>query len=158
MVDVARYFMEFCMTESCGKCIPCRVGTVQMHELLKQFSQGTATAADLEQLEELCDMVSAHQPVRARPGGANPVLSTLRYFRDEYLRPRSRRPLDECRNRPMATPNPRSPDARAHGARRPGAYAHDRRTRRGRRARTRRCSRWPASTASHPRRSAISTG
>ena len=57
MVDVARFFMEFCMDESCGKCIPCRVGTVQLHNLLTKISKGKASLADLELLEELCDMV-----------------------------------------------------------------------------------------------------
>ncbi len=57
MVDVARFFMEFCMTESCGKCIPCRVGTVQMHDLLKKIIEKKATARDVALLEELCDMV-----------------------------------------------------------------------------------------------------
>ena len=71
MVDVARYFMEFCMTESCGKCIPCRAGTVQMYELLGRFADRKATPADLALLEELCDMVK-HQPVRPRPVGAQP--------------------------------------------------------------------------------------
>jgi bidirectional [NiFe] hydrogenase diaphorase subunit len=84
MVDVARYFMEFSMTESCGKCIPCRVGTVHLHELLKQFSQGTATAADLEQLEELCELVARTSLCGLGQAAPNPVLSTLRYFRDEY--------------------------------------------------------------------------
>ena len=57
MVDVARFFMEFCMDESCGKCIPCRVGTVQLYRLLTKMSEGKASLADLELLEELCDMV-----------------------------------------------------------------------------------------------------
>src|SRR6185503_16553689 len=57
MVDVARYFMEFCMDESCGKCIPCRVGTVQLHRLLQRVLGGSATADDLARLEALCTMV-----------------------------------------------------------------------------------------------------
>ncbi len=57
MVDVARFFMEFCMDESCGKCIPCRAGTVQMHNLLDKILKRKATARDLAKLEELCDMV-----------------------------------------------------------------------------------------------------
>jgi bidirectional [NiFe] hydrogenase diaphorase subunit len=84
MVDVARYFMEFSMTESCGKCIPCRVGTVHMHALLAKFSEGTATAADLAQLEELCDLVARTSLCGLGQAAPNPVLSTLRYFRDEY--------------------------------------------------------------------------
>jgi bidirectional [NiFe] hydrogenase diaphorase subunit len=85
MVDVARYFMEFSMTESCGKCVPCRVGTVHLHELLKKFSQGVATAADLAQLEELCDMVQNTSLCGLGQAAPNPVLSTLRFFRDEYV-------------------------------------------------------------------------
>ena len=72
MVDVARYFMEFCMTESCGRCIPCRVGTVHMHNLLDKIYKGKGTAADLALLEELCDMVRQYQPVRAGADGAEP--------------------------------------------------------------------------------------
>ncbi len=84
MVDVARYFMDFCMTESCGKCIPCRAGTVQMHRLLKLITEGLATPADLAQLEELCDMVKNTSLCGLGQTAPNPVLSTLRYFRDEY--------------------------------------------------------------------------
>ena len=57
MPDVAKFFMEFCMDESCGKCVPCRVGTVQMHRMLERITDGSATLDDLEQLEELCTMV-----------------------------------------------------------------------------------------------------
>src|SRR5581483_5209337 len=84
MVDVARYFMEFSMTESCGKCVPCRVGTVHMHEILKRFSQGSARAEDLAQLEELCEMVRTTSLCGLGQGAPSPVLSTLRFFRDEY--------------------------------------------------------------------------
>ncbi|MCA9064610.1 MAG: SLBB domain-containing protein, partial [Planctomycetaceae bacterium] len=84
MVDVARYFMEFCMTESCGKCIPCRAGTFQMHGLLEKIAAGQATAADLQLLEELCDVVQATSLCGLGQTAPNPVLSTLRYFREEY--------------------------------------------------------------------------
>jgi len=84
MVNVARYFMEFCMSESCGKCIPCRAGTAQMFELLTRMTIGTATPQDLELLEELCDMVSSTSLCGLGQSAPNPVLSTLRYFRDEY--------------------------------------------------------------------------
>ena len=57
MVDVARFFMEFCMEESCGKCIPCRAGTVQLHRLLTRIGDGQGTRKDLDALEALCDMV-----------------------------------------------------------------------------------------------------
>ncbi len=92
MVDVARYFMEFCMDESCGKCIPCRAGTVQMHQLLAKIIERRATAADLAQLEELCDMVKNTSLCGLGQTAPNPVLSTLRFFREEYealLRPES---------------------------------------------------------------------
>jgi bidirectional [NiFe] hydrogenase diaphorase subunit len=84
MVDVARYFMEFCMTESCGKCIPCRTGTQQMHEILRKIIREEATAADLSLLEELCEVVQATSLCGLGQTAPNPVLSTLRYFRDEY--------------------------------------------------------------------------
>jgi bidirectional [NiFe] hydrogenase diaphorase subunit len=85
MVEVARYFMEFCMTESCGKCIPCRVGTAQMYDLLTQIVSGKATHAQLAQLEMLCDMVKHTSLCGLGQSAPNPVISTLRYFRDEYL-------------------------------------------------------------------------
>ncbi len=85
MVDVARYFMEFCMTESCGKCVPCRVGTAQMYGLLTRITKGLATAEDLQLLEDLCDMVRNTSLCGLGQSAPNPVSSTLRYFRDEYL-------------------------------------------------------------------------
>ncbi len=85
MVDVAKYFMEFCMTESCGKCIPCRVGTAQMHGLLEKITAGEATMDDLALLEELCDMVKHTSLCGLGQGSPNPVQSTLKYFREEYL-------------------------------------------------------------------------
>lgn len=85
MVDVARFFMEFCMDESCGKCIPCRAGTVQMHNLLEKIIARKATARDLQRLEELCDMVKHTSLCGLGMTAPNPVLSTLRFFRQEYL-------------------------------------------------------------------------
>lgn len=85
MVDVARYFMEFCMTESCGRCVPCRVGTVHMYNLLDKFSRHEATPHDLILLEKLCDMVRNTSLCGLGQTAPNPVLSTLRYFRDEYM-------------------------------------------------------------------------
>ncbi len=85
MVDIARYFMEFCMDESCGKCIPCRAGTVQLHGLLKKITEGRATLADLALLEELSDMVKHASLCGLGQAAPNPILATLRYFRDEYL-------------------------------------------------------------------------
>jgi bidirectional [NiFe] hydrogenase diaphorase subunit len=84
MVDVARYFMEFCMTESCGKCVPCRAGTQQMHELLSKITAGEATHADLALLEELCDLVQNTSLCGLGQSAPNPVLTTLKYFLREY--------------------------------------------------------------------------
>lgn len=72
------------MTESCGKCIPCRVGTAQMYDLLTKIYAGEATESDLEQLEDLCDMVQNTSLCGLGQSAPNPVVSTLRYFRDEY--------------------------------------------------------------------------
>ena len=85
MVNVARFFIEFCMTESCGKCIPCRAGTAQMYTLLTRICTGTATLADLELLEELCDTVKSASLCGLGQTAPNPVLSTLKYFRNEYI-------------------------------------------------------------------------
>lgn len=84
MVDLARYFMEFCMDESCGKCIPCRAGTVQMHRLLELILQGSAAPADLQRLELLCDMVRHTSLCGLGQTAPNPTLSTLQHFRREY--------------------------------------------------------------------------
>ena len=85
MVDVAKFYMEFCMEESCGKCIPCRAGTVQMYNLLTKILERRATLRDLEALEELCDMVKCTSLCGLGQTAPNPVISTLRYFRNEYL-------------------------------------------------------------------------
>ncbi len=85
MVDVAKFFMEFCMTESCGKCVPCRVGTKQMYQLLCKISDGRATEADQMMLEELCDVVKNTSLCGLGMTAPNPVVSTLRYFRDEFM-------------------------------------------------------------------------
>jgi bidirectional [NiFe] hydrogenase diaphorase subunit len=84
MVDVAKFFMEFCMDESCGKCVPCRVGTVQMYNLLNRITKGSATPADLEMMQELCIMVKETSLCGLGQSAPNPVLSTIRYFLDEY--------------------------------------------------------------------------
>jgi bidirectional [NiFe] hydrogenase diaphorase subunit len=84
MADVAKYFIEFCMDESCGKCVPCRVGTVQMHRLLERITDGSATFEDLETLEELCVLVRDTSLCGLGQNAPNPVISTLRYFREEY--------------------------------------------------------------------------
>ena len=85
MVELARFYMQFCMEESCGKCVPCRVGTVEMYQLLTKLAERRATLRDLEQLEELCDLVRNTSLCGLGQTAPNPVLSTLRYFRNEYL-------------------------------------------------------------------------
>ncbi len=84
MVEIARFFMEFCMDESCGKCAPCRTGTVQMHHLLDKIINRQATTSDLVKLEELCDMVRFTSLCGLGQTAPNPTLSTLRFFRNEY--------------------------------------------------------------------------
>lgn len=85
IVSVARYFMEFSMDESCGKCVPCRIGTVKIYNILNKFLEGTATEADLEQLEALCEMMQTTSLCGLGKSAPNPVLSSLKYFRHEYL-------------------------------------------------------------------------
>ena len=84
MVEIAKFYMEFCMEESCGKCIPCRAGTVQMFNLLEKITQRQATARDLAKLEELCDMVKNTSLCGLGQTATNPVISTLKFFRKEY--------------------------------------------------------------------------
>lgn len=85
MVEVARYFMEFCMSESCGKCVPCRVGTAQIYDLLTKIANGEAVDQDLALLEDLCDVVKNTSLCGLGQSAPNPVMSTLKYFRQEYL-------------------------------------------------------------------------
>jgi bidirectional [NiFe] hydrogenase diaphorase subunit len=85
MVDVARFFMDFCASESCGKCVPCRVGTYQMHEILKRIYQCEGTMQDLTLLREMCDVVKNTSLCGLGQTAPNPVLSTLRYFENEYI-------------------------------------------------------------------------
>jgi bidirectional [NiFe] hydrogenase diaphorase subunit len=84
MVDVARFFMDFCMSESCGKCVPCRVGTTQMHNILERVIEGKAESQDLELLKRLTGMVKASSLCGLGQTAPNPTLTTLRYFMDEY--------------------------------------------------------------------------
>jgi bidirectional [NiFe] hydrogenase diaphorase subunit len=84
MPNVAKYFMEFSMDESCGKCTPCRAGTVQMHSLLERISAGNGTKQDLRDLEHLCSVVRDTSLCGLGQAAPNPVLSTLQYFRSEY--------------------------------------------------------------------------
>ena len=84
MVDVAKYFMDFCMTESCGKCVPCRVGTYQMHRLLGKITNLSATPQDITMLTELCDLLKNTSLCGLGQSAPNPVVSTMRSFADEY--------------------------------------------------------------------------
>ena len=84
MVDVARFFMEFSMTESCGKCVPCRVGTAEMYELLSRIVQGRASIEDMALLEDLCETVKYTSLCGLGQSAPNPILSMMRYFKDEY--------------------------------------------------------------------------
>ncbi len=82
--DVAKFFMEFCMDESCGKCGPCRGGTIQMYRMLEKITDGTADMDTIPKLEELCLMVKETSLCGLGQTSPNPIYSTLRYFRDEY--------------------------------------------------------------------------
>ena len=84
MVDVAKFFMDFCRTESCGKCIPCRVGTYQMHRILTAISTMSATQQDMAMLDELCDLLKHTSLCGLGQSAPNPVVSTMRSFADEY--------------------------------------------------------------------------
>lgn len=84
MVDIAKFFLEFTVDESCGKCTPCRVGTKRMYEMLDKITKGNATMEDLDKLEELCYFVKANSLCGLGQTAPNPVLSTLKYFRHEY--------------------------------------------------------------------------
>jgi bidirectional [NiFe] hydrogenase diaphorase subunit len=85
MVDVAKYFMDFCREESCGKCVPCRVGTTELYMILDLISRGEATLDDLAQLERLAGIIQKTSLCGLGQGAPNPIFSTLRYFRDEYM-------------------------------------------------------------------------
>jgi ferredoxin len=84
MVDVARYFLEFTQGESCGKCSFCRIGTRRMLDILERLCHGEGRNGDIERLEELCHQVAAGSLCGLGATAPNPVLTTLRYFRDEY--------------------------------------------------------------------------
>ena len=85
MVDIAKFFLEFTVEESCGKCTPCRIGTKRMLEILEKITKGQAAMADLDKLEELCYYIKANSACALGQTAPNPVLSTLKYFRDEYV-------------------------------------------------------------------------
>ena len=85
MVDIAKFFLEFTVEESCGKCVPCRVGTKRLLELLDKITMGNGTLDDLDKMEELCHHIQENSLCGLGQTAPNPVLSTLRYFRDEYV-------------------------------------------------------------------------
>ena len=85
MVDIAKFFLEFIVDESCGKCVPCRVGTKRLLDLLTKITEGNGTLEDLDTIEELCYHLKDSALCALGQSAPNPVLSTLRYFRDEYI-------------------------------------------------------------------------
>ncbi len=85
MVDIAKFFLEFTVDESCGKCTPCRIGTRRLLEILDKITKGKGTMEDIDKLEELCYSIKASSLCALGQSAPNPVLSTLRYFRDEYI-------------------------------------------------------------------------
>ncbi len=85
MVDIAKFFLEFTVDESCGKCTPCRIGTKRLYEILDKISKGKGTMEDLDKLEELCYHIKENALCGLGQTAPNPVLSTLKYFRDEYV-------------------------------------------------------------------------
>ena len=118
IVDTARYFLSFTQSESCGKCVPCRVGTYHMHEILARICAKEGTENDLALLKELCDMVRSTSLCGLGQSSPNPVLTTLRYFENEYrdllaaskALPPAARPIAA---RPAAGPGPWHPRSRA---------------------------------------------
>lgn len=85
MVDIAKFFLEFTVDESCGKCPPCRIGTKRMLEILEKITQGKGEESDIEKLETLANSIKKSALCGLGQTAPNPVLSTLRYFRDEYI-------------------------------------------------------------------------
>ena len=85
MVDIAKFFLKFTVDESCGKCTPCRIGNRRLLEYLEKITSGKATLQDLDEMEKLCYYIKANSLCGLGQTAPNPVLSTLRYFRDEYV-------------------------------------------------------------------------
>ena len=85
MVDIAKFFLEFTVDESCGKCTPCRIGTKRLYDLLDKITKGKADMEDLDKLETLCYHIKENALCGLGQTAPNPVLSTLKYFRDEYV-------------------------------------------------------------------------
>lgn len=85
MVDIAKFFLDFTVDESCGKCTPCRVGTMRMKEILEKITSGQGTMEDLDKLEELANYIKENSLCGLGQTAPNPVLATLRFFKDEYI-------------------------------------------------------------------------
>ena len=85
MVDICKFYMEFCVEESCGKCVPCRIGNKRLLELLTKFTEGKATEADIDKIQELSQHIKATSACGLGQSSPNPILSTIRYFKDEYI-------------------------------------------------------------------------
>ena len=85
MVDIAKFFLEFTVDESCGKCTPCRVGNKRLLEILEKITEGKATMEDLDKLEKLANLIKKTSLCALGQTAPNPVLSTLNHFRDEYV-------------------------------------------------------------------------
>ena len=85
MVDIAKFFLEFTVDESCGKCTPCRIGTKRLLEILTKITDGKGTLEDIDKLEKLCYYIKDNALCGLGQTAPNPILSTLRYFRDEYM-------------------------------------------------------------------------
>ena len=85
MVDIAKYFLDFTVDESCGKCVPCRIGTKRIYEMLERITEGNAELEDLDKLEALCNHVKSASLCALGQSAPNPILSTMKYFKDEYI-------------------------------------------------------------------------
>ena len=85
MVDIAKFYLQFTVDESCGKCTPCRIGTKRMLEILDRITEGKGKMEDLEELEELAKYIEANALCGLGQSAPNPVISTLKHFRDEYV-------------------------------------------------------------------------
>ena len=151
MVDVARYFMEFCMSESCGKCVPCRVGTVQMHRLLEKITRREATPRESGAARGTVRHGEDTSLCGLGQTAPNPVLSTLRYFRDEYNGARRGTPVPggrlPTRNDEESGDDNKPRVARQHPDRSTAETSA--------RGETKRSSKWRGKTASTSRRCAI---
>ncbi|MBQ7715055.1 MAG: 4Fe-4S binding protein, partial [Clostridia bacterium] len=85
MVDIAKFFLEFTVDESCGKCTPCRIGTKRMYEILTRITSGVGTMNDLDELEEIASTLKTNSLCALGQTASNPVMSTIKHFRDEYI-------------------------------------------------------------------------